>query len=282
MLDLRSKTIFPNKSESPMETVKGVNSTFYTGIDDLINHKFDKLVVSHSYIYWISLPSWFEKDQDLKFFKAMSEKNYRGFQGLSNMTLQIQDVTTGVAGNQMPVVTGIERGNTRFTLEHNEYSGSPMRKMYQKWVSYIRDPRAGISTYGKLFGVEYGAANHTGELLYMVVRPDANNNTKGVDILEFAAYFSNVAPTEIPTGMYNYTMGEAELPTVSMEFVGVPEIGPYVDEFARKILKENILNYGETSEDGSYPWVDSYGTDENAISKLNAGRLKDIYNPEQQ
>ena len=37
-MDLTKKTIFPHKDgTSPLETVKGPSSTYFTGIDDLIN-----------------------------------------------------------------------------------------------------------------------------------------------------------------------------------------------------------------------------------------------------
>lgn len=283
MADLTKKTIFPNKTgnQNPMETIKGPGSTYFTGIDDLINHKFTNLVTGYAYIYWVRLPEWFEKDDDLKYFKAMTQKNFRGFQGLSDITLNTNQIQSGFAGNEYDVVTGISRGNTEFTIQHNEYSGSPMTKMYKKWVENLRDSRTNIAVYPKNYNVEYSSYNNSGELLYIVVRPDANNS--GADILEYAVYYSNVMPKSYPNGHWNYNLGSQETVQIEIPFSGVPEMNPYVDEFARKILKDHILKY-DSDEDGIWVPITNYGMDESTKGireKLTAGRLHDIMNIDQ-
>lgn len=277
MASLTKRTIFPHvNGESPLDTVKGVSSQFYNGIDDMINHKFTVLTTGYAYIYWVHLPDWFEKDEDLKYFKAMTQKNFVSFQGLSTVQLSTGTYQSGFAGNEVTVPTGVERGNTQFTIEHVEYSGSPMRRLYQKWCNYIRDHRTGIAPYCKIFGVEYGPATYTGELLYITVRPDANNNT--TDILESAVYYSNVFPTNYDLGLYNYQRGQQDNPHFTGEYVGVPDWGPEVDEYARKVLKENILNIAEDSEDGAYGFLTSGGNDTEEVKLMaGSGRLKDIY-----
>lgn len=261
-----------------LETIQGANSTFFTGIDDTINLNHDIFVTGYSFIFWIQLPSWFEKDPDLKYFKAMTEKNYQSFQGLTEMNLNTQSLPTGFTGREIETVTGITVGNTDFTLAHKEYSGMPMRKMYQKWVSYIRDPRTGIAIYPKLFGVDYGARNHTGQLMYIVVRPDATNTEK--NIVEFAAFYSNVFPTAIPIGELNFERGTQDTPITTMPFKGFMEIGPDVEEYAKRILREKILKLSDGND--GLPFLDSYGTDTEVSSLINAGTLKDIYNYNEQ
>ena len=281
MADLTKKTIFPNLEgdKNPMETIKGPGSTYFTGIDDLINHKFTDLVTGYAYIYWVRVPEWFEKDDDLKYFKAFTQKNFRGFQGLTDITLNTSTAQSGFAGNEYDIVTGISRGNTEFTIDHREYSGSPMTKMYEKWIEGIRDSRTGIATYPAKYGVEYSAFNHTGELLYIVVRPDANNS--GADIIEKAVYYSNVMPKTIPNGHWNYSLGSQETVQISIPFSGVPEMNPYVTEYARKVLKDHILKY-DSDEDGIWVPVTNYGMDEKT-KDIRAGiadgtRLHEIMN----
>jgi len=257
-----------------LETIKGANSTFFTGVDDLIKLNQDPIVTGYSYIVWLKLPSWFEKDPDLKYFKTMTEKNFRSFQGITEITMNTQTHQTGFGGAEFDVVTGITKGNTDFTLAHKEYSGMPVRKMYQKWVSYIRDPRTGIAIYPKLFNVDYGARNHTGQLLYIMVRPDANNTAK--NIVEFAAFYSNVFPTSIPIGELNFELGTQDSPIMTIPFKGFVELGPDVEIYAQKILKERFDSVA-TGGDG-LPFLDSYGSDTDITSLLNTGTLKDIYN----
>jgi hypothetical protein len=258
-----------------LEVIKGATSTFFTGTDDLINIPFDPIVTGYAFIWWVQLPSWFEKDPDLKYFKQMTQKNFRSFQGIGNIDLTTAEQQTGFANNSFDVATGITKGNTEFTLTHKEYSGGIMRKLYQKWITYIRDPRTGIALYPRLFEVDYGARNHTGQILYVVVRPDVTNTDK--DIVEFAAFYSNVMPTVIPLGdLYNYEQGTQDSPLVTITFKGFVEIGPDVETYAKRILRTEILRVTEDSS--GIPFVDSYATNTDTTSILNAGVLKDIYN----
>jgi hypothetical protein len=257
-----------------LEVIKGATSTFFTGVDDLINLPFDPIVTGYAFIHWVQLPSWFEKDPDLKYFKQMTQKNFRSFQGLANIEMTTATQQTGFANNEFDVATGITKGNTEFTLTHKEYSGSIMRKMYQKWVTYIRDPRTGIALYPKLFGIDYGARNHTGQLLFISVRPDVTNTDK--DIVEFAAFYSNVMPTTIPIGdLYNYEQGSQDSPLVTITFKGFVEIGPDVEAYAKRILRDEVLKV--TTDSSGIPFVDSYGTNTDSTTILNSGLLKEIY-----
>lgn len=240
--------------------VNNVNGSFFTGVEDQINLYLDPIVTGYAFIYWVDLPSWFNDDPDLKYFKAMTEKNFRNFAGISAIDLQTGSLTTGFAGNDISFATGIQRNNTDFSIQHKEYSGSPMRKMYQKWVSMIRDPRTGLAVYPKLYNVEYGARNHSGQLLYIMTRPDATNVSRNV--VEYAAFYSNVIPTNIPLDtLYNFDLGTQDSPTIDIQFKGFPEIGPNVDAFASRILREKIMTRSSDSADASYiPFVDSYNS----------------------
>jgi len=231
---------YGSEGKNALETISGANSTFFTGVDDLINLNFDPFVSGYAFIYWLQLPSWFEKDPDLKYFKNMTQKNFRSFQGVSSIELNMLQHQTGFAGREYDIVGGITPGNSEFTLSHKEYSGGIMRKMYQKWISYIRDPRTGIALYPKLFDVEYGARNHSGQLIYIVTRPDVTNTSK--NIVEYAAFYSNIVPKNIPLdSLYNYEQGQQDSPTIDINFSGFCEIGPDVEEYAKTILAEKIL-----------------------------------------
>lgn len=277
MANLENKTIFPHHDgSSPLETIKGPSSTYFTGIDNLIDAKLTRYVSGYAYIYWVRTPEFFNQDDDLKYFAALTQKNFRGFSGLNDIQLNKSTEQSGFAGNEYNIITGISRANTNFTIQHNEYSGGVMTKMYEKWISLIRDPRTGLAVYPSMYGVDYSSYNESGELLYIVVRPDANNST--TDILEKAVLYTNVTPTNVPLGHYNYTgPGQQDSPELSIDFTGVPEMGPYVDEFARKILKEHILNY-TSDEDGVWAPITTFGTDSTVRKNLTQGTLHDIMN----
>lgn len=262
-------------SRLPLDIVKGPN--YFTGIDDLVNLNFEPYVGGYAFIYWLQLPSWFKDDPDLEFFKNFTEKNFNSFNGIEDIDMQTVEHITGFAGNQMAFAGDIQLGNTGFSIQHKEYSGGPVRKMYQKWISYIRDYRAGHSTYSKKFNVEYGARNHTGQLLYIVVRPSFTATQ--FSQVEYAALYTNVLPTNIPLSeLYNFDRGSQESPLVNINFRAYVEIGPDVEAFAEKILREHILHSDENPD--GIPFLDAMGTDRDAVGALNQGLLKEIYKDE--
>lgn len=262
--------------KADLENIKSTNSTFFTGVDDVYNLNFDPIVTGYAFIYWVSLPEWFEQDPDLKYFKQLTERNFRSFQGVNEITLNTQSFQTGFAGTEVEFASGISMNNQEFIIAHKDFSGTPMRKLYQKWVSYIRDPRSHIATYPKIFNVDYGAKNHTGQLLYIMVRPDVTNTSK--DIVEFAALYSNVFPTVIPIGDYDYELGQQDTLITTIPFKGYMDIGPDVDAYAARILKNEIIKSSE-NEDG-IPFIDSFNSDPSLSAGLQDGILKDIFNPE--
>lgn len=261
--------------KNDLTLVSGVNNSIFTGVDDQVNLYLDPIVTGYAFIYWVSLPDFFEEDADLKYFKQLSQLNFRSFNGINSFELNTSQVTTGFAGHEINVVTGISRQNTEFTIGHKEYSGGVMRKMYQKWISLIRDPRTGIALYPKLYDVDYGARNHSAQLLYIVTRPDVTNT--GKNIIEHAQFYSNVVPTNVPLdSLYNFELGSQDSPTIEITFRGFPEIGPNVDEYAATILAEKIMN---TEGDSYLPFVDSLNSNTTASEAVDWGEtaLQEIY-----
>lgn len=209
------------------------NNNFFTGGLNLQKLEFDPLITGFAFIVWTKIPTWIELEYPG--FKAMTEKNFKAFQGISDIELDSQVYNYGFANNEYNVVGGVQKANTEFTLRHQEYSGSPIKNMYQTWVSGIRDPETGIATYPRIYGLEYAAKNHTGELMYIVTRPDANNVDK--KNIEFAAYFTNVYPTRIPLGHLSYDQSDKGIAELEIPFKGNMHMSPKVDTYAAKLLK---------------------------------------------
>lgn len=275
------RTIFDKRTDNPLEKLNGVG-TFFTGMDAsaYADIELDPYVSGYSFIFWVKVPTWFEKDGDLKYFKVLTQKTMRSFQGIADTELQETSQQSGFAGNEASVVTGIQRGNTDFTIGFKEFSGTPITKMFNKWISYIRDKNTGISIYSKLYDCEYSARNHTAILLYITVRPDVTNVTH--QNIEKAFLYANVYPLNIPNStLFNYELGSQESPTsVDINFKGVPFEGKAVDEYAAKILKNEILDVSENNNNGLL-FLDSLtNAKDSGTELLTSGILKDIYNPD--
>jgi hypothetical protein len=118
--------------KNDLDVISGSTSSFFTGVDDAVNLYVDPYVTGYAFIYWVDLPSWFEKDPDLKYFKQLTQKNFRSFQGVTPYELNTVTTQTGFAGHEMNFAGVLNRGNTEFTISHKEFSGGVMRKLYQK------------------------------------------------------------------------------------------------------------------------------------------------------
>ena len=218
-----------------------VQGSWFTGKMNTQTLDFDPLVTGYAFLIWTKLPFWVEKTYPN--FADMTQKNFKEFQGLSNIELQTAQYSHTFNANNYEYATTIQKQNTNFTLKHQEFSGNPIKNMYQFWVTGIRDPETDIAVYPRAFGCTYGAKNHTGECIYIVTRPDANNVED--HNVEFAAYYTAVMPTSVPIGHFNYQQGSHESVEIEINFVGDLHIGPEVDNFAQDILADadniNIL-----------------------------------------
>jgi hypothetical protein len=150
------------------------------------------------------------------------------------MQMETKGVTAGFTQNELSFASGGVQKSEGFTLRYQEKSGAPETKVYNGWVSGIRDPKTGIATYPKKSGLAYHSDNHTGILLYVVTRPDADNFGKGPDQtnIEFAALWTNVMPTKILLNHYNFEAGSHDTAESEQEFKGYLNIGAAVERFA--------------------------------------------------
>lgn len=274
-----TKTIFANRAENPVEKLNKVG-TFFNGVDPstYANIELDPFVTGYAFIYWISVPTWFEQDDDLKNFKVLTQKTLTSISGISDIELQENSIQYGFAGNEVSNPTGITRGNTDFTLGFKEYSGTPVTKMFSKWINYIRDPNTGIATYPKKFNVELSSVNHTAQCLVIFMRPDVTNIDH--DNIEKAFLYSHVYPTNIPySSLYSYELGTQDSPTsVEINFKGVPLENAAVDAYARKVLKDEILNVSEDNNNAALFLDNLTPAHGENTDLLTSGILKDLYN----
>lgn len=210
---------------------------FWTGAFNDDRQYHDPLLVGHGFIIFTRFPDWVLKEYPNA--KLLLQKNFAGFDGLQDIELQTAGVTEGFAANEYHVAQNLGAKPSSFNLKHLEFSGSPIGNLYTHWVTGVRDPRTGIATYPKQYGIDYAARNHTAEMMYMVVRPDANNTEK--NIIEKAVYWTAAMPKKIALGHFNYTKATQNVPNeIDMPWSGVMHIGPKVDEAAYALLKSDL------------------------------------------
>lgn len=215
-----------------------VTENFFTGSVGHGANSFDPYVSGYAFIIWVKVPSWLPHGDE---FKAFSQKNFKSFQGLANIDLETEGARMGFTANETHYTKGTGTKPSEFTLKYQEHSSSPMTKEYNSWVSGIRDPKTGIATYPKEFGIEYHSNNHTGTLLYVVTRPDADNFD--AKIIEHASLWTHVQPTRINLEQFNYESGSHEFFDLDQPFKAVMHVGQEVEKFAEGYAKGRIYPF---------------------------------------
>jgi len=255
-----------NNNNGPASTKSFFNGSYNTMMLD-----FDPLVSGYSFFKWIVVPSWVS--QAFPDFQAMTEKNFLSGFSLADMELQTTEVTHGFAANQYNIASTMNKGSSgEFSITHREFSGSPIRNMYQYWITGIRDPETGIATYPRVHGTDYAAKNHTGELVYIVTRPDANN--VGRNNIEFACYYTAVMPTRIMLSQFAFTHGTHDAVEYEQNFRGVFHMSSKVDAFAKQVLDEKVYGFMELGEfDPTAPGTGKFTMNEDFIADTRVGEV---------
>ena len=239
----------PSASINPFNYAAASTPGFFQGQFQSDTIVRDPLVSGFAFVKWLNVPRWIT--DEYKDFTAITEKNLRAFGGLNDIDMNTFAIQEGFTGSENHFAGGAQMFQG-FSMTHREYSGSPIRNAYSHWVTGVRDPVTGVATYPKNYDLEYTAANHTGELLYIMTRPDADNvgNSK---IIEFACLYTMVMPTRMHLSHLNFTSGTNDGAELEQQFVGVPHISPAVDELAAEQLSKlqySFMNMGDFKHEG--------------------------------
>lgn len=227
---------------------KAANANFFQGWNNSIEQYTDPLVTGYAFIKFMRPVAWV--NQEYPGFFSFLEKDFKSFSGVPDSDITTQGETMGFTANETLFVTGIAKGQG-FTMTHNEYSGSPVASGYELWISGVRDPNTNIATYPAKYRLDYTARNHTAQLIYMVTRPDADNTS--ADIIEHAAFVSNVMPLSIKNVHFSYTSGTQEVHVLEQNFTGDFYKSRKVLEAAKGILRSNAIYKTVRQEDVLIP-----------------------------
>lgn len=216
------------------------DGTLFTGSIKTGKESFDPYVSGFSFIKWINLPTWINNND----FRTFTEKNFKSFQGISNIELETEGIKNGFTTNEFHYTKTIGNKSSEFTLKYQEHSGSPLTRIYDQWVSGIRDPKTGIATYPKETGLAYHSSNHTATLLYVVTRPDADNFT-GADFgnIEKVFLWTHVQPKRINLEHYNYESGTHDFFELEQTFSGVLHFGEAVDNWGAQYIRDKVYPF---------------------------------------
>ena len=179
----------------------------------------DPYITGYGYAIWLRYPKCVDA-AEWKSFEKMFYQNFRSLEGISDITLETTNLGFGFANNESNFASTIQKGNTEFSVNHVELSGSIMRKFYENWIFAVRDPLLGVSTYSADGKTPYSEKNHTGDLLYFTTKPVLLTAENIKDILEFACVYRNVMPKNVPLNQMNMSEGSHDTVNFSQSFKG--------------------------------------------------------------
>ena len=198
---------------------------------------------------WIHLPPWFSTT--FPWFKEAFEKNIISFGGLSDIALNMIEFNMGGFSGQPTNIAGsIQKANNEFTVGFKEMARDPFAKAYEFWIRMIRDPQTNICQYSNIDwgnGTSYEPAeeNHTGALLFVVLRPDVINLDPGTPIEKSSVHraylWTNVKPNNILLASDAFTAGTVDQVESEQAFTGDFHWNHKIDASAAQYLADHSL-----------------------------------------
>lgn len=239
---------FTNKGVAAFRHTEDINGLYkddnlFTGLVKTHNNmveQFDLFTTGYAFFKWLRLPEFMEKnDSDFADkFRAVTENDFMSLSGIPDYKLDTDQTAHGFTGNEMVSPTNMKKEGTTFTLKFKELAGSPIREMFQYWLTGIRDPETGLAHgHGFFEDNKYSLRNYTGELLYVVTDPTGGYNKNSI---EFACAWTRVFPTVVPRDHLNFNIGEHNNNVeLSIEFAG----NMHESDDIRTIAKSVMENY---------------------------------------
>lgn len=221
------------------------NKNLMYGVPDFSDvGQFDQFEKGYSFLKVVQIAPWLETLASVKNeqygalianYKHILEHEFRGLDGLDNITTETYTLTNGIAELNLISKT-VKQSAATVSMQYTEKSGAPISKVHELYLTGIKDPVTEAKTYhGLITGsdddvIEAGAEQEVFIFLYFVTD---NTMTK----LEKAFLLLSAQPTTAELNMYNSEKGTIENVTLNVEFNCYPVTGNEVDKRALELLK---------------------------------------------
>lgn len=202
--------------------------------------QFDPLRTGYVRIFMVRAPEFMRQmDPDAtKRFKHLLEMGFTRVDGLSDKTMDTEDITGGYTGSKFQIPSVVHDSMDSVTITVQEFSGSPVREYIDTWMTGISDPLTGLSHYHGMLDAnqcQYKASNHTMEMIFVSTDPT------GIDI-EYSCMFSNMMPKTVKVSQFNYESGSHPAVSMDLEFTATKYESPQINSVAAALLdKYRIL-----------------------------------------
>lgn len=181
-----------------------------------------------------------------KAFVSLIEKEFKGLDGIEDMSAEMGDITDGIT--TMQIINSVNQpANGTFTMRVTEKSGALYTKFISNFLRMLKDPRTHATTYGGLIGknpnfLRRNFAYEVFNLLYIVTDSTMLN-------VEKAYIIANAQPTQASfSELYNTEKGQHDFKEISIQWNGYAIDGKMANLLASNYLmalhtKLNLNSY---------------------------------------
>ena len=273
-----TKGVFNDYTVTPRDLTK---YTAYRGVTDFSQiGQFNQFESGYQFLSVLSLPTFMVKlgDKNAKIaqmnksFVHMLEYEFRGLDGLPDLTADTFEITDGI--NTQRMINKVSR-ETSVTIssQYFEKSGSLITKWSEYYLTGIKDPMSQAKTYHGLIAddsvnIAPGLENEVFTMLYYVT-----DNT--MLRLERAVLLANCQLTKAETSMYNGSRDNISNKEMTIEWNCFPIMGTQVDKAAKSLLHDITGVAVSTTNDTVSYKQDKVGTATLDSSDYSYGIMKD-------
>ena len=246
-------------------TVSTRDITKYTlmrGVTDFTAlQQFDLYETGYSFLVLLQIPKFLDNLRDenssgnggeasgyttlIDNYKHILEYDFRGAQGIEDITSETSALTNGIDDLQM--ITRVrEQAASQFTMQYFERSGSVITKTHEAFLRGIKDPRTQYKRYLGQITSSTTAANGSDEGNKDAIDKGFHNeifhflliitDNSGFNV-EKAYILSSCQPSSAQTSIYNVTRGEIQFSELSVSFNGFPISGRIVNQRGVEFLE---------------------------------------------
>lgn len=244
----------------------------------------DPFIGGYSFFFFIEVPtelydllynnSIFEGLGGFNFFDLL-QYTFGSFDGIADMNLSSDSITSGWSSNELKVAKEIAKGTSEVNLGHQELAGGVYGEYYRRWVSSIRHPQNNVCSFSssrdyKVSGLYFNTSPNIG----------VENDAKRRKMIERAFIFTDMYPSNINLAHHNQSKGSHDLFEFNMPFTADMYIGYNIDELARSILGSKTF-YNKFIKNPMTQIASMISGDSGVDVKLKAeDRISSLFGPE--
>ena len=176
----------------------------------------------------------------LKNYIHILENEFRGIDGLDDLTTDTIELTNGISNlNVISKVT--EQSASTISMRFFEKAGTPITRLHELYLKGLKDPKTQIKTYHGLIEngtLEPGYENEVFTLLYFVT-------DNSVTQIERAYLLMNGQPIKAETSMFESEKGQIDVKEITVEFNVFPVGSRDINDKAKAYL--DYMNNTDTT-----------------------------------